>query len=108
MSQLNQLQLDALLKFKKRDKFSLASWNARGLNPSSEEISDFLNDFFNSCATHLMDAVSNNASKKQLSAILKSNVSSLNKMNYDTESESSFAVFLRSYLKILTLILAII
>ena len=85
MSQLNESQLEALLKFKNRDKFSIASWNERGLNPSSDEMSVVLNGVFNSCASQLMDAINNNASKKQLQEILKSNLSLLNKMDYDTE-----------------------
>lgn len=85
MSQLNELQLEALLKFKNRDKFSIESWNERGLNPSSDEMSVFLNDVFSSCASQLMDAINNNASKKQLQEVLKINLFLLNKMDYDTE-----------------------
>jgi len=85
MSQQDQSQLNALLKFKTRDKFSTSSWNERGLNPSSDEISSFLNDLFNSCANQLINAINNGASKKQLLEVLKSNLLLFNRMDYDTE-----------------------
>jgi hypothetical protein len=85
----DQIQKDELLKFITRNKFSIKAWNERGLNPSSDEISAILNDLFNSCANQLIIAIDNKASKKQLQRILKSNLSLLNKMDYDTE-ESEF------------------
>lgn len=84
-SKSDQYNLDALTRFKTRNKFSDKAWRERGLNPSSYEMSRFLNDFFSSCTNEIIEAISNEASKKELQKILKANLSSLNKMDYDTE-----------------------
>ncbi|MDB5155867.1 MAG: hypothetical protein JWR50_574 [Mucilaginibacter sp.] len=85
MSQPDKKLLDGLLEFQSQNKFSLEAWNSRGLNPSSSEMTSFLNDFFNKCAEQLINEINNNSPKKNRREILKSNLSLLDNENYDTE-----------------------
>ena len=38
-----ELKVSKLTEFIQRDKFSLLSWKERGLNPSSDELCQYLN-----------------------------------------------------------------
>ena len=80
-------QVDNLLLFKQRDKFSLSAWNDRGLNPSSVELCDQLTKLFNSSADNLIKAISNQYSGKQLKLVLKSELDNFNNLDYDTEEK---------------------
>jgi dephospho-CoA kinase len=46
-------KIEKLEEFIKRDKFSEEAWNQRGLLPSSDEMSQELNAFFNATAQKL-------------------------------------------------------
>ncbi len=52
--QTGQSQIDKLIEFKQKDKFSTKAWNDRGLNPSSSELCNKLTQFFNSSADNLI------------------------------------------------------
>jgi hypothetical protein len=82
-----QSQVDKLLLFKQRDKFSLSVWNDRGLNPSSVELCEQLTRLFNSSADNLIKAINNKCSEKQLKSVLKSELGNFNKFGYDTEEK---------------------
>lgn len=84
-------QIAALSSFKKRDKFSEASWNARGLNPSDDEVCQQMNNIFMECADSLIEALKVGASKQKLKTILTKSLHTTDKFVYDTE-EREFIV----------------
>lgn len=89
--QTEQIQVDRLIEFKQRDKFSSTAWNDRGLNPSSDELCQQLKALFNSCADNLLEAINKKYSSRQLKKVLKNELSNFNKLEYDTE-EKEFIV----------------
>lgn len=80
-------QIDKLLAFKQKDKFSPQAWNERGLNPSTDELCKKLTNLFNECADNLIIAVNKNVSIKQLKSVLKKALSNFNQLDYDTEEK---------------------
>jgi len=82
-------QIDQLIAFKTRDKFSDEAWESRGLNPSPKEVSLQLTKLFNSCADALIQKAKNEPSEKELKNTLHTCLSNFDKMDYDTE-ESEF------------------
>jgi len=89
--QIEQSQIDRLIEFKRRDKFSSAAWNERGLNPSSNELCQQLKVLFNSSVDNLVEAIDKKYSDRQLKTVLKNELSKFNKLDYDTE-EKEFIV----------------
>ena len=83
--QTGQNTVDKLLAFKQRDKFSLSAWNERGLNPSSAQLSNQLNELFDLCADNLINASNDEYSSGHLKSVLKAGLNSFNKLDYDTE-----------------------
>jgi len=81
----SQKQLDRLIAFKQRDKFSLQAWNERGLNPSSDETCRQMTDRFNACADVLIAAINKKAPDGRLKSILKQGLAAFPKSRYDTE-----------------------
>src|SRR5688572_10153718 len=89
--QTEQTQIDRLIDFKQRDKFSPTAWNDRGLNPSSSELCQQLKTLFNSCADNLIEAINRKYSNRELTSVLKNELFNVNKLEYDTE-EKEFIV----------------
>jgi hypothetical protein len=85
--QTEQNQVDKLLLFKQRDKFSQSAWNDRGLNPSSTELCNQLTRLFDLCADNLIKAINDKYSSRQLKSVLKAGLSNFNKLDYDTEEK---------------------
>ena len=85
--QTEQNQVDKLLLFKQRDKFSQSAWNDRGLNPSSTKLCNQLTRLFDACADNLIRAVDDKSSSRQLKSVLKSGLTNFNKLDYDTEEK---------------------
>ncbi|WP_162996312.1 DUF4844 domain-containing protein [Mucilaginibacter celer] len=82
----NQSTITKLIAFKERDKFSSSAWEERGLNPSpDDEMSHYLQQFFNDCAAGLADAVENEASPAKLKSLLKRYLGKIKYRDYDTE-----------------------
>ncbi len=80
-------KIDTLVNFQQRNKFSIQAWNERGLNPSSDELCQQLTLFFNSSSDTLISGIKSKKSVQQLKSILKSELSRLNKLDYDTEEK---------------------
>ena len=83
--QRDQHTIERLTEFKLRDKFSVESWSARGLNPSHAEFSGQLTGFFNDCADELIRGARQGNSQRKQKSILRSALANLNKHSYDTE-----------------------
>lgn len=79
--------LDKLQSFRKRDKFSDAAWNERGLNPSNSEMCRRLENLFNQCVDNLITAINSGASPRQLKKLLRDGLSNFNRSDYDTEEK---------------------
>lgn len=80
-------QIEKLTAFIKRDKFSTQAWHERGLNPASDELCQFLASFFNVSADKLIEGVKAHDSARQLKSLLMSQLSNLDKSQYDTEEK---------------------
>lgn len=80
-------KIEKLTDFIHRDKFSTEVWNERGLNPSSDELCQYLTSFFNTSADKLIEKVKTHSSARQLKSVLKSQLSTLEKSNFDTEEK---------------------
>jgi hypothetical protein len=85
LMQKDQNRIDKLIEFKRRNKFSTEAWNERGLNPSSDELCRHLTSLFNATADKLIEKIKDGTSSRQFKAFLKTEITSLNKSNYDTE-----------------------
>lgn len=85
--QIEQNQVDKLLLFKQRDKFSQSAWNDRGLNPSSIELCNQLTQLFDLCADNLIKAINGKYSNRQLKSVLKSGLNNFKSKDYDTEEK---------------------
>ena len=83
----DEQKIEKLTEFIQRDKFSTQAWNERGLNPSSDELCKYLTSFFNSSAGKLIEKVKSHNSARQFKSLLKSQLSSLDKSQYDTEEK---------------------
>ncbi|MBK6834668.1 MAG: DUF4844 domain-containing protein [Bacteroidetes bacterium] len=82
---MNEDVIKLLMEFIAKDKFADTIWNSRGLIPSDKSVSDKLQNFFNEVANKLVDALNSGNNPEQLTGILKSNLLSLNSIDYDTE-----------------------
>ncbi|WP_124643393.1 DUF4844 domain-containing protein [Amniculibacterium aquaticum] len=71
-------------------KFSDEKWLQRGLNPSSQEICDYMENFVDNCISEMRKAIHNNKSQNDILKILKSNLKSISK-NLDTEEREFMA-----------------
>ena len=85
MPEINKIEF--LIEFKQRDKFSNQAWEARGLNPSSTEISSNLSKLFDRISEALITVIQQNGSQKKLKNILTAELSSINKRDFDTEEK---------------------
>src|SRR5687768_12972282 len=85
--QKDQNRIDKLIEFKSRKKFSAEDWNERGLNPSSDQLCRHLSSFFNAAADKLIEKIKEGTSSRQIKALLKTEIESLDKSNYDTEEK---------------------
>jgi hypothetical protein len=83
----DEQKIEKLTEFIQRDKFSTQAWNQRGLNPSSDELCQYLTSFFNASADKLVEKVKAHSSIRQFKTLLKFQLSILDKSHYDTEEK---------------------
>ncbi|CAD5249380.1 MULTISPECIES: DUF4844 domain-containing protein [unclassified Imperialibacter] len=76
-----------LQKFLKKDKFSTSEWENRGLNPSSVELCQKMNELLNNCCQKLIELSKTGATNKAFKKELKNGLSTFNKADYDTEEK---------------------
>ena len=81
----NQIVLEKLKIFRNLNKFSDSAWQERGFNPSANEMSNRLENFFDECTDDLIEAVTKSFSSRQLKIILKIKLENINSSDYDTE-----------------------
>jgi hypothetical protein len=98
--QTEQSQVDRLLLFKQRDKFSQSAWDDRGLNPSSAKQCVQLTQLFDLSADELIKAINNNCSNRQLKSLLKAGLKNFNKFDYDTEEKEFICELFQELAKI--------
>jgi hypothetical protein len=83
---LTKEQIDKLVAFRERDKFSADAWDERGLQPSNSQLCDQLSTSFNQIVDKLV-AESSDASQKGLTLILTNGLKMFRKNDYDTEEK---------------------
>lgn len=83
--------LEKLIAFREKDKFSDEAWNERGLNPSTRELSDSLQQVFNECANGLIHSIKENEDKSVLSSWISVYLNKIDPFDLDTE-ETEFVV----------------
>lgn len=83
----NEQKIEKLTEFIQRDKFSTQAWNERGLNPSSDELCQYLTSFFNTSANKFIERVKAHSLARQFKSVLKFQLASLDKSHYDTEEK---------------------
>ncbi|MHC0443402.1 DUF4844 domain-containing protein [Flavobacterium sp. 3-210] len=86
--------------FDKR-KFGDPEWERRGLNPSSSELCDHLENNFNLCLNSLIILVENNSSEKVLKKELNKGLNSFDKSNFDTEEKEFICDYFNEISKII-------
>lgn len=80
-----------LQAFQAKNKFAVAAWEARGLNPSDNELSAHMNSLFNDCTDKLITQVQQGTTKRQLKQTLLTGLNTFDSGDYDTE-EKEFVV----------------
>lgn len=78
---------DELHRFLEKDKFSDSIWESRGLNPSSSELCQKMNELLNNCCLELIELSKKGATNKALKKELQNGLSTFNKADYDTEEK---------------------
>lgn len=81
------IQIEKLIAFKERDKFSTNAWNERGLNPSGTELCLQMADLFDFSVDELIRGINGGYSVRQLKSVLKSSLGRFNRLDYDTEEK---------------------
>ena len=82
---MNELQINKLLDFESRDKFSEKKWIETGINPSLSEVSQKLEKLFQELTERLINAIQKDEPKEQLSLILGQGLLKFKVVEYDTE-----------------------
>lgn len=77
--------LKAVQSFKARKKFAASAWKKRGLLPSSAEVCEQLETFFNELAVDQSIVLKTDGSESDLRQTLISKLQSLSSSDYDTE-----------------------
>ena len=81
------LKLDRLKFLLDKKKFSDSEWEKRGLNQSSSELCEQLENKMNLCLKSLIILIENNASEKELKKDLRKSLRSFDRTNFDTEEK---------------------
>lgn len=92
--------LENLKAFRNFNKFSNSAWEERGLNPSSNELSEKLETLFNDCTDELIKALNLNFTPKKSKDILKHSLGTLNNSDYDTEEREFICEYFDKLAKI--------
>ena len=77
--------LTALSGFRRRDKFSYGVFQERGLNPSDDELCQWLQTQFNVCTDQLIASVEADLGEKKKVKILKNSLGNTDSAYFDTE-----------------------
>ena len=84
-------KISNLKALQKRYKFSDEEWEKRGLNPSSTELSIYLDSALNSCLESLIHVIEKSNSEKRIKRALKAGLKSIDKSALDTEEKEFVA-----------------
>lgn len=79
--------MNELQRFLKKNKFSNSEWENRGLNPSSLELSQKMNELLDDCCQNLIVLSENGATSKAFKKELKKGLATFNKADFDTEEK---------------------
>ncbi|MEM1001272.1 MAG: DUF4844 domain-containing protein [Bacteroidota bacterium] len=79
--------VEELDRFLRKDKFTVAEWENRGLNPSSPELCSKMTNLLNECCEKLIQHAQENSPTKVLRKELRAGLNSFQKSEYDTEEK---------------------
>jgi hypothetical protein len=82
---MSNLKFEKLKYLLEKKKFADVEWEKRGLNPSSSELCELMEEKLNLCLNSLINLVENNSSENNLKKTLRQSLRSFNKSNFDTE-----------------------
>ena len=85
------VRISSLKALQKKFKFSNEEWEKRGLNPSSTELSIYLDTALNSCLELLIGVIEDSYSEKSIKRALKAGLKSIDKSALDTEEKEFVA-----------------
>lgn len=79
--------IDKLKDYLIKEKFNSSEWEKRGLNPSSDEICQFINLGVNNCCESLIQDCKQNKKYRVFKRTLKNGLKSIDKNQLDTEEK---------------------
>lgn len=94
-------KFDKLKYLLQKKKFSDSEWEKRGLNPSSSELCEQLENNLNNCLNLLLVQFEENSTKKELKRTLNQSLGSLNKVELDTEEKEFVCDYYNEIAKII-------
>jgi hypothetical protein len=80
-------KFDKLKYLLDKKKFADSEWEKRGLNPSSSELCEHMENNFDLCLNSLINLIGNNSSENELKKDLRKGLRSFDKANFDTEEK---------------------
>ena len=80
-------KLDRLKYLLDKKKFADSEWEKRGLNPSSSELCEQMENKLNLCLSTLIELVGRNTSQNELKKVLRQSLKTFGKSKFDTEEK---------------------
>jgi len=80
-------KLDKLKYLLEKKKFSDVEWGKRGLNPSSPELCEQMENKLNVCLSSLINLIENHTPRNDLKKVLSQGLKTFDKTNFDTEEK---------------------
>ncbi len=80
-------KFDKLKYLLEKRKFADLEWEKRGLNPSSSELCEQMENKLNQCLKSLINLLEHNSSQNDLKKSLRQSLKSFDKSNFDTEEK---------------------
>ena len=93
-----QEKLILLRRLLEEDKLGDSQWIERGLNPSSKEVIEFLNQDIEQCIVEAIESIEQGESEEEIRKRLRIYLKSVDKTKYDTEEKEILAdLFVKVY-----------
>ena len=80
-------KFDKLKYLLEKKKFADSEWEKRGLNPSSSELCEQMENKLNQCLNSLINLIEHNSSQNDLKKSLRQSLKTFDKSNFDTEEK---------------------
>ncbi|MCG2612585.1 DUF4844 domain-containing protein [Flavobacterium sp. SM15] len=84
---MTNTKFDKLKYLLEKKKFADSEWEKRGLNPSSSELCEQMENKLDLCLSSLINLVEHNSSQSDLKKALRQSLKTFDKSNFDTEEK---------------------